>query len=829
MKKRIPDIIALIDKGDIKLLKYILPSEKLNLNTVGSIQELFASLESNTVDIVLTDLKVPIHPGGISEIVTKEFFSQIHNLTPNSNVIIFTGSSDKDPDKDVVKDYWKLGPYFSLNKDSSPQELILLVIEYSLKSNDNINYYSTNHEKKKALEDLMVWLFNNIDGFSVERDFQTNIVKTDIMISNKIKVLDSIFWNRKDVNIPVECKNEKECVKEGVDRLNKFKNKVQDLDKCQLGFFISTQGFSSDFLNCLTIGNKYIVPVDEYRIKELVQSKKPINLLKEYIIEVSQNRESLKNLRLQFTQSERKFENSAYVNPQESYYVPLENVRNSLGQDMKTMVDMGRYFSIFAPRQSGKTTFFKMFCEDLEEDDTYIAILLSFQELPGHTSESFYSYIQKSLYPQLINRLNTVKYAYCDKLEKFLNKHELKDNVSFGELFQKLKDIIKSKKIVIFIDEFDGIPDAELESFLNTLRELYQSHKGVKEKALYSVGLVGIRNVTQLVVGGVSPFNIAEKVRLPSFTIQNVRDLYAQYTMETNQPFSEKAISRIYEETSGQPWLVNRLGSILTIDVKHMTSEPITEEDVEKAITILLEEHNNHFENLVEKAKKYKETCIEIVFNGTKYKPDDEKQSLLETHGLITNNKGHAVVFNDIYKKRFLNMFFDEVTEAVDTTTEKYYIEGRILNMEAILSDFENYITAIGVSAFYENGKPREKTGQFLLTAWLYQFVKTENDSLRFESTSGLGRIDIMLIHNNRKFIIETKMNRGKLDTTIEDAKKQVISKYMKTERVNEGYIVIFDTKTQVGDSCPPQKLVVDKKEVMVFCIGIGGELQSQQ
>ncbi len=43
------------------------------------------------------------------------------------------------------------------------------------------------------------------------------------------------------------------------------------------------------------------------------------------------------------------------------------------------MVDLGRYFSIFAPRQSGKTTFLNYFSHNLEEDPTYITILLSFQ------------------------------------------------------------------------------------------------------------------------------------------------------------------------------------------------------------------------------------------------------------------------------------------------------------------------------------------------------------------------------------------------------------------------------------------------------------------
>jgi len=48
----------------------------------------------------------------------------------------------------------------------------------------------------------------------------------------------------------------------------------------------------------------------------------------------------------------------------------------------------------------------------------------------------------------------------------------------------------------------------QLENFLTTLRELYQEYKESKDKALYSVGLMGIRNITKLIVGGVSPFNI---------------------------------------------------------------------------------------------------------------------------------------------------------------------------------------------------------------------------------------------------------------------------------------------------------------------------------
>jgi hypothetical protein len=52
-----------------------------------------------------------------------------------------------------------------------------------------------------------------------------------------------------------------------------------------------------------------------------------------------------------------------------------------------------------------------------------------------------------------------------------------------------------------------------------------------------------------------------------------------------------------------------------------------------------------------------------------------------------------------------------------------YFTLDGFLNMEVILADFEEYIVQIGVKAFYDRQKPYEKTGQFLLTAWLYQVV----------------------------------------------------------------------------------------------------------
>jgi len=106
---------------------------------------------------------------------------------------------------------------------------------------------------------------------------------------------------------------------------------------------------------------------------------------------------------MEYTKPKRIFEDSGIVDPSTAYHVNLENVVNTKNQDIKTMVDLGRYFSIFAPRQSGKTTFFEDFCADLENNPTYIPILLSFQDYKNLDSQRFYQLIQKSLYRQLIS------------------------------------------------------------------------------------------------------------------------------------------------------------------------------------------------------------------------------------------------------------------------------------------------------------------------------------------------------------------------------------------------------------------------------------------
>ncbi len=522
----------------------------------------------------------------------------------------------------------------------------------------------------------------------------------------------------------------------------------------------------------------------------------------------------------QYKKPERFFEDAGMVDSGSAYHVDLDHVVNTKGQDIKTMVDMGRYFSIFAPRQSGKTTFFRDFCSRLAKDPTYIPILLSFQFMKNLNTAAFYGRIRESLFEQLMDRLVSIDCDRRDAVEAYLTSANIADHGGIYDFFKAMNRLIQSKKIIIFIDEFDGIPQSELENFLTTLRELYQKYKGRDDKALYSVGLVGIRNITKLIVGGVSPFNIADQVKLPPFVLKNVRDLYGQYTGETNQPFTEEAVEKVFEQTAGQPWLVNRIGTILTMDIRPETTAPITAEDVDKALETLLYEENSHFDNITEKAKQYKETFMDVVFDGIEYLPGDEEQSLLLTHGLIKAEGKKLRVSNPIYKKRFTKTFFRDIANRVEPAFRPYYLSDGTLNMERILADFEKYIARIGAAAFYSTRHPMEITGKFQLTAWLYQFVPEGDGNLFYESKTGLGIMDILLIHRGVKYIIELKIKR--YSGTIDEALEQLTEKYLKPERVDRGYIVVFDPATKVGKLCTPGKHRVGEKDVLSFNIGIG-------
>ena len=65
---------------------------------------------------------------------------------------------------------------------------------------------------------------------------------------------------------------------------------------------------------------------------------------------------------------------------------------------------------------------------------------------------------------------------------------------------------------------------------------------------------------------------------------------------------------------------------------------------------------------------------------------------------------------------------------------------------------------------------------------------------MSFEVETGRGRMDLLITHNQRKYIIKTKIWRGAVRY---QAGKQQLAAYLKLERAVEGYYVVFDHRRE--------------------------------
>ncbi|MCX6583343.1 MAG: hypothetical protein NT166_24465 [Candidatus Aminicenantes bacterium] len=86
--------------------------------------------------------------------------------------------------------------------------------------------------------------------------------------------------------------------------------------------------------------------------------------------------------------------------------------------------------------------------------------------------------------------------------------------------------------------------------------------------------------------------------------------------------------------------------------------------------------------------------------------------------------------------------------------------------------------------------------------------------------------MDIFLSYKGKKYIIETKVNRyDELNVILEEGITQVSGKYLPSESVTEGYLVVFDAQKRVGTACKPEYYQVGDKKVTGFIIAIGRPL----
>ena len=110
--------------------------------------------------------------------------------------------------------------------------------------------------------------------------------------------------------------------------------------------------------------------------------------------------------------------------------------------------------------------------------------------------------------------------------------------------------------------------------------------------------------------------------------------------------------------------------------------------------------------------------------------------------------------------------------------------------MKPLLDNFRDFIGRAGFRILQVPDTPQESVGRHLLLAYLDQFVKNIGGFMHLEVQPGRGRMDIIITHNQQKYIIEAKIWRG--DHRYQAGKKQLAA-YLNTEGVKEGYYIVFE------------------------------------
>lgn len=367
----------------------------------------------------------------------------------------------------------------------------------------------------------------------------------------------------------------------------------------------------------------------------------------------------------------RRFGTQGRVYPDRHYVVS----RTEEIADFIDRVKEGRYVVLFAPRQTGKTTFFRLALEALTtQDSTYFPIQLDFEGYEEYTSVDFYASLYREIRKEIEGVFQRREELLPDALGQFLANAEIIDHVSMTEFFEELAKHLathynnNSQQVILFIDTFHGIPLVLENNFLASLRYTYLTDK---PHCPHSVCFVSVRSIIQRdMINAVSPFNIQDAFHLSNFTLEQVCELLTQYTEEVGQTFGARVVEALHKQTAGQPFLINRLAEILTEEMEILKTEPITMEHVSEAHTRILQERNTNFEHLlthIHRDPRFEGILMRIVSHsgrGVFFNEYDERIDELTTNGVISEgNHGICQITNPIYFDYIKQVFSRQLKE----------------------------------------------------------------------------------------------------------------------------------------------------------------------
>ncbi len=471
-----------------------------------------------------------------------------------------------------------------------------------------------------------------------------------------------------------------------------------------------------------------------------------------------------------------------------------------LGQ-IRDLIDSKKFFVIHAPRQTGKTTLLRNLSRELTAEGTYAAITISL--------ETFVIPRAERAMPQILERIAyDAKFPLPDDLQP-------PDPAAYAHKpLGALKDFLGdwahtiARPLVLFFDEIDSIPGESLISLLRQLRDGYTSRPNPFPR---SVALVGMRDVRDYKIldqvraeekslGTASPFNIKDRsLSLRNFTAEELDELLGQHTTDTGQPFAPDAVSEVFHQTGGQPWLVNALAAQLTTSYDALVkdrSATVTRDHVLQAREILIERRDTHLDSLVDKLREDRvRNIIEPILVGDVNFDVTFNDDFSYVHdlGLVTKATGKVEIANPIYREIIPRALSFQTQMGIPDEPSWYIADDGTLEMQKLIDGFLKFWSRHGEILL--RGMPYQEAAPHLVFMAYLQRITNGGGNIDREFAIGTGRADLVVSFGGREDVIELKLKRGKY--TLPEGLEQV-ARYAGRLGRDVGYLIIFDPKSEV-------------------------------
>ena len=473
----------------------------------------------------------------------------------------------------------------------------------------------------------------------------------------------------------------------------------------------------------------------------------------------------------------KRYFNTSGPNIPEEHYTLMRERLVEKGMDL---VKKKRYFTIWAPRQSGKSTYFRLLARKLQCEG-YKVTQINVENFQDAKKEQFLSYLSIELKKG------------CEIDLEF---------ESYTDLFNKINNISEGNCVLI-IDEIEGLNHEIFGQFLHTIRNLYHSRQ---EHCMKSVILVGVSNIIGIVQDYASPFNIADTFEVPYFTKEEVLELLSQHKEETGQEFEKSVKDKIYQITKGQPGLVNGFGYKL---VERCEGKGvITYDDYLKVEKWYLKAAiDKNIANVISKTKMYRNFVERLLFREENIEFDIEREAIKHLHinGVIKRNEeGNVEFWVPLYKKKLYSAFYPYKNgegsiffRTVDF--DDFFTSEERINFDNLIENFKEYAKRRSFKYFREKN---EETGEYkqikeaalcyAFETYIQYFLNIIGGKSYLEAHTGLGRSDLIVNYKGKEYVIEVKIYRDSFN--FKKGKEQ-LAYYCNSINIKEGIYLVFVPK----------------------------------